>query len=218
MKWPWSKNKIIKSLSPLEGYNLWAHTYNEESNPIKNLSDKLVEKFLPDLVGKNVLDAGCGSGKFCLMAEKNNASKILGIDLSPKMIERARSYCPASEFRCDDISVSPIQKNSYDIIICALVLAHIENLKPALNNLLSGLKKGGTLIVTDFHPFLTMLKSKRTFKDYKSGETYEISHHLHLFEEYFTLFREYDAIVEELKEPFFNESPVVFGMKVIKTK
>ena len=218
MKWPWSANKIIKSLSPLEGYNLWANTYNKESNPIKDLSDKLVEKFLPDLEGKNVLDAGCGSGKFCLIAEKNNASKILGIDLSPKMIELTRPHCLSSELRCDDISISPIEKNAYDVIICALVLGHIENLKPALSNILCALKKGGTLIITDFHPFLTMLKSKRTFKDSKSGETYEISHHLHLFEEYFTLFREYDAIVEELKEPLFNESPVVFGMKIIKTK
>lgn len=218
MKWPWSATKIVKSLSPLEGYNLWAHTYNEESNPIKNLSDQMVEKFLPDLAGKNVLDAGCGSGKFCLIAEKNNASKILGIDLSPKMIELTRPHCLSSELRCDDISISPIEKNAYDVIICALVLGHIENLKPALSNLLTGLKKGGILIVTDFHPFLTLLKSKRTFKDTKSGETYEISHYLHLFEEYFKLFREYEAIVQELEEPLFNGSPVVFGMKVMKSK
>jgi len=212
----WWRDKKVDILSPLEGYNRWAATYNQESNPIKNLSDSLVEKFLPDLRGKSVLDAGCGTGKFCALAEKRHAAKITGIDLSPAMIEIARSQNTASSFRCENLSDAELAENDVDVIICALVLGHIEQLEPVLTRLLRALKKEGTLIITDFHPFLTLLQSKRTFRDKLSGKHYEVLHHLHLFEEYVRCIRENDATMEALEEPKFSGNPVIFGLRIKK--
>lgn len=216
MKWWWNRKKNAETLSPLEGYNLWAATYQNESNPIKNLSDKLVEKLLPDLQNKSFLDAGCGTGKFCSIAQQRNATEILGIDLSPAMIEVARQLHSKIEFHCSDLSSVSIKKNQYDIVICALVLGHLESLSPCLDNLIKALRPDGTLIITDFHPILTLLKAKRTFKDSCSNKSFEISHHLHLFQEYFNYFKKYQLTVEELQEPIFNNTPVVFAIRVKK--
>lgn len=214
----WWKNKKIDVLSPLEGYNCWAKTYSQESNPIKNLSDSLVEKFLPDLRGKTVLDAGCGTGKFCALAEKQQAAKIVGIDLSPAMIEIAKTQNAKTSFRCESLTDTQLAENDFDVIICALVLGHIEQLTSVLATLLRALKKGGTLIVTDFHPFLTLLQSKRTFRDNRSGKQYEVLHHLHLFQEYVRCVCENDAMIEALEEPMFNGNPVIFGLQVTKLR
>ncbi len=44
---------------------------------------------LQPLKGKSVLDVGCGSGKFCLEYAKNEATRVLGVDFAPGMIEIA---------------------------------------------------------------------------------------------------------------------------------
>ena len=46
---------------------------------------------LPDLQGRKVLDLGCGYGWFCRWARENGAADILGIDVSEKMLARARA-------------------------------------------------------------------------------------------------------------------------------
>jgi malonyl-CoA O-methyltransferase len=210
----WKKKKEATVLTVLEGYDRWAQSYHQESNPIKNLSDELVEKFLPSLHHKVVLDAGCGTGKFCALAEKQGASKITGLDLSSAMIDIARKNCPSTEFKSVDLSAAKLESEYFDVIICALVLGHIQNLKPALDGLLKSLKPGGTIVITDFHPFLTLSNSKRTFKD--KGKTYEIPHHLHLFQEYIQSFHEHSVMINLLEEPFYQNTPVVFGLRGIK--
>lgn len=215
MKWLKSK-KEIPILPALEGYNLWAATYGNESNPIKNLSDELVKKFLPDLKGKKVLDAGCGAGKFCLEAERQHALKVVGIDLSPEMIHQSQKICTQTQFICSEISNADVGKDEFDVIICALVLGHIENFQAALDNLLNALKQGGTIIITDFHPFLTLLRSKRTFKDSATGKTFEVRHYLHLFTQYFDCFRKHNASIEFLEEPMFQGNPVIFALSGLK--
>lgn len=210
------KNRKIQVLSAREGYDQWASSYHCESNPVKKFSDSLVEKMLPDLHGKRILDAGCGPGKFCALAEKQNAVTISGIDLSPNMIEQARQNCPLGNFQCDDLSQIPIQENAFDVIICALALGHVENLSPVLDKLLKALDYGGIFIITDFHPFLTLMQSKRTFKDPLSGRKFEVRHYLHFFEEYFRSFVKYKVIVEDWAEPLYDSVPVVFAVRLKK--
>ncbi|MFZ6011832.1 MAG: class I SAM-dependent DNA methyltransferase [Bacteroidota bacterium] len=215
MSW-WERKRHIRTLSPLEGYNLWAATYQQESNPIKDLSDRFIEKNLPDLHGKSVLDSGCGTGKFCGVATAQFATKVVGLDLSPKMIETARKENPSVEFLCADLSSVSLSENIFDVVVCALALGHIEDLEPALTTLSKSLKTDGVLVITDFHPFLTIQRSKRTFKDVASGKHFEVRHYLHLFQDYFAIFAQHDVIVEVLEEPRYNNTPVVFGIRARK--
>src|SRR5690349_24009306 len=46
---------------------------------------------LPDLHGLTVLDLGCGFGWFCRWAREQGAAHVLGIDVSEKMLARARA-------------------------------------------------------------------------------------------------------------------------------
>ena len=214
MKLPWQNKKSIPLLSPLEGYDEWASVYSEESNPIKNLSDATIKKLLPDLKNKSVLDAGCGTGYFCHVAHALGASIVTGLDLSPRMIEKAKINCPAAELHCADITKEPIGK-TFDIVIFALVLGHIEDLKPVLANIASALKPGGTLLMSDFHPFLTLRHAKRTFKT-SSGKLFEIQHHLHLFQDIIQNLHEHNVMLDKLEEPLWEDEPVIYALRAIK--
>jgi malonyl-CoA O-methyltransferase len=208
-------SRRIKKLNPLEGYNLWAQTYAHEENPIKKYSDDLISNWLVNVNGKSVLDVGCGAGKFCMMARERGANRIVGTDLSPKMIEETKKCIESAELQVLDVSKKKIE-GQYDFVICALVLGHISNLEFVLNNLLSNLSTDGILLITDFHPYQTLKGAKRTFKDSKSNQNVEVEHHLHLFEKYFKIISESNAFVEELVEPSWKGEPVVFGMKIRK--
>jgi malonyl-CoA O-methyltransferase len=201
--------KRIKRLTPLEGYNKWSDTYHVEDNPIKKLSDEFIKSELPDLKGKSILDAGCGTGVFCKTAIDQRAAFVKGIDLSPKMIGQAKKNCPQAEFECADLSTKEV-KEKYDVVICGLVLGHINSLEPALTNLVNSLKPNGHIILTDFHPLQTIRKAKRTFSHY--GKTFEISHTLHPLNEYFELLKRSGITVTSIKEPEFNSQPVIFGI------
>jgi malonyl-CoA O-methyltransferase len=205
------KNKT-PILPPFEGYNHWASTYAVESNPIKDFSNKLVEQWLPDLTGKVVLDAGCGTGHFCSYAEKKNASRIVGIDLSPAMIEKAKMNCRIGEFHCADLSTMAFESATFDVIICALVLGHIENVEPILNLFCAILKEKGELVITDFHPYQTKHHAKRTFKDPQTNKTTEIKHYHHSIEAIMDRLKKSRLSVEHFEEPLWNNTPVVYGI------
>jgi malonyl-CoA O-methyltransferase len=195
-----------KKLSPLDGYNKWAGTYHIEDNPIKKLSDEFIKGELPDLKGKSVLDAGCGTGKLCQIAIEQGAAFVNGIDLSPKMIEEAKKNCPQGEFQCGDLSKVELKK--FDIVICGLVLGHIDNLESVLPKLL---KSGTHMILTDFHPYQTMMKARRTFRS--DGKTFEVKHSLHALDEYFALLKNFRIV--NFTEPHYNNTPVIFGIHAL---
>ena len=212
----WFKKKNIAVLSPREGYDLWATTYSHESNPIKDLSNKFVESMLSDLKGKSVLDAGCGTGHFCMLAQKHQAKQIIGIDFSQVMIDQAKKNCPTAQFYCSDLSTFNLSQEPVDVMICALVIGHIENISPVFTNFSSMLKPGGYLILTDFHPILTLQNAKRTFKNPQTQENIEITHYLHRLEEIKSLLESLGFRIEQIQEPQWKDVPVVYGLKAIK--
>jgi malonyl-CoA O-methyltransferase len=207
----------IKLLSPKEGYELWAKSYHAEANPIKRMSDEFIGENLPDLHGKSVLDAGCGTGKFCAVAVERGAAMVKGMDLSPAMIEEAQKNCPSASLECADLATVSITPNQFDVIICGLVLGHIEDHLPAVAKLIDALKNKGVIILTDFHPEQTASKAKRTFKDSQSGRTFEIKHTGHSIDSYKSVFRETGVVQSAFKEPRYSGKPVIFGIAGVKS-
>jgi malonyl-CoA O-methyltransferase len=211
----WFKKKKTRVLSPKEGYDLWALSYAQESNPIKNLSNKLVESMLPELCDKSVLDAGCGTGHFCGYAHQHQAARVIGFDLSQVMLDQAKKNCPSAQLYRGDISTFSDQE-PVDVIICALVIGHVEDISTLFTNFSALVKPGGYLILTDFHPFLTQQGAKRTFKNPETEQISEIKHYLHPLEEVTKLAVSSGFRIEDLQEPKWNNVPAVYGLKALK--
>ena len=207
------KRARVPVVSAQEGYRRWAASYREETNPIKENSDRLIEKWFPEVTGKVVLDAGCGAGTFCELAETRGAVSVTGVDLSPEMLEIAKTYCKRTEFLCLDLNVDAVPQNKYDLVICGLVLGHCENLQVVLENLRNSLTPRGQLIITDFHPHQSLQNAKRTFRDCSNGQTIEIRHFTHLLSDYFSGLSRLGFSLEEVEEPSWMGTPVIFGIK-----
>ncbi|MDN2710725.1 class I SAM-dependent methyltransferase [Janthinobacterium sp. SUN118] len=109
---------------------------------------------LPQLQGKQVLDLGCGYGWFCRWALDAGAARVLGVDVSEKMLAQARSmgrHTAVSYARLDleQLSLPPA---GYDLVYSSLAFHYIERFDALLAAIRHGLKPGGKLVFSIEHP------------------------------------------------------------------
>ena len=92
-------------------------TFFEEYKALRerddNLNDLLEQpamvKLLPDLSGKSVLDLGCGYGHNCLDFVNKGAAKVVGIDISQKMLEIAKIESKSSKIEYINMSITDVK-------------------------------------------------------------------------------------------------------------
>ena len=88
-----------------------------------------LKALLPELAGKRVLDLGCGFGWHCRYAAEHGAARVLGTDLSQRMLERARAMTdsPVVEYRraaIEDMRPAPA---AWDVVLSSLALHYVED-------------------------------------------------------------------------------------------
>jgi SAM-dependent methyltransferase len=106
--------------------------------------------------GDTVLDLGSGAGNDCFIARAitGESGKVIGLDMTPSMIEKARNNADALnfnnvEFRLGDIEHMPITANRIDVIISNCVLNLVPDKAQAFSEMYRVLKPGGHFSVSD---------------------------------------------------------------------
>ncbi|MCF3946869.1 class I SAM-dependent methyltransferase [Acidiphilium sp. AL] len=112
---------------------------------------------LPDLRGRKVVDFGCGFGWFCRWARQQGAARVLGIDVSEKMLARAKAATSdaAITYTRTDLEHLDLPDASFDLAYSALALHYIENLSGLLATIHRALVPGAHLIFSAEHPIYT---------------------------------------------------------------
>ena len=112
---------------------------------------------LQGLQGLKVLDLGCGFGWFCRWARGQGAAQILGIDVSEKMLARARAATQdnAITYARADMEQLELAPGSFDLVYSSLALHYVENLDRLMAEVYGSLAPGGSLVVSVEHPIFT---------------------------------------------------------------
>lgn len=116
-----------------------------------------LKPLFPPLKGKKVLDLGCGYGWHCKFAVEQGAARVLGLDLSHKMIEEAKKKNAGMqiEYRICGIEEYKYPESTWDCVISNLALHYIENLEVIFQKVHRTLKQDGTFLFNIEHPVFT---------------------------------------------------------------
>jgi ubiquinone/menaquinone biosynthesis C-methylase UbiE len=140
-------NVMTDDYSQLAGYNADADL---------GLGCGLPTQFAQIRNGDVVIDLGSGAGNDCFVAraEAGETGKIIGIDFTPAMIEKARANAEKLgfnnvEFRQGDIEKMPVSSNIADVIVSNCVLNLVPNKDGVFKEILRVLKPGGHFSISD---------------------------------------------------------------------
>lgn len=122
---------------------------------------------IPEPAGKNILDAGCGPGKYAEILLARGA-QVTGFDISPKMIALAKARNPGQgAFFVHDLAqpLDMFEDESFDVVLCALALHYVQDWNPVMQAFCRVLKPQGHLVISIEHPFFEygFFESKRYF-------------------------------------------------------
>jgi SAM-dependent methyltransferase len=112
---------------------------------------------LPAMRGLRVVDLGCGFGWFCRWAREQGAAHVLGIDLSEKMLARARAMTsdPAITYAKADLERLDLPKAGFELAFSSLALHYVQDLEGVLAKVHRALALGGRLVFSLEHPIYT---------------------------------------------------------------
>jgi 2-polyprenyl-3-methyl-5-hydroxy-6-metoxy-1,4-benzoquinol methylase len=119
-----------------ERYKVWAETIIRYSHP-----------------SHRVLDAGCGSGVFSLLAAEHNLT-VLGADASPPMLRLCRLKQERQNSRNATFlqirieQLEPADIGRFDLIVCSSVLEYVDDLWASIHRLTELLVPGGVLLLS----------------------------------------------------------------------
>lgn len=143
-----------------EVYNIMSDDYTalQGYNPDADLGlgCGLPTQFAKIKEGNVVIDLGSGAGNDCFIArhETGPTGKVIGIDFTPAMVEKARANAEARgfnnvEFRQGDIEHMPVTSNMADVIVSNCVLNLVPNKNGVFSEIFRVLKPGGHFSISD---------------------------------------------------------------------
>jgi arsenite methyltransferase len=140
-------NIMSEDYNTLEGYNADADL---------GLGCGLPTQFAKIKQGDTVIDLGSGAGNDCFVARNETGAdgRVVGIDFTPAMIEKARANAQKLgfanvEFREGDIENMPVSDNMADVVVSNCVLNLVPNKDGVFKEIFRILKKGGHFSISD---------------------------------------------------------------------
>ncbi|MGL5699389.1 MAG: class I SAM-dependent methyltransferase [Kluyvera sp.] len=138
-----------------------------------------LQRMLPPMSGLRVVDLGCGYGWFCRWARDEGAAQITGLDLSSRMLERAREMTDGSgiDYRCEDLQNLSLARHSCELVYSSLALHYLPDIAPLLATVFEALTPGGALVFSAEHPIYTAPLQQGWQQDENGQKSWLVSHY-----------------------------------------
>lgn len=138
-------------------FNGYSKIRENESNANNMFEKPALFSLLPTLNNKTVLDLGCGYGEHCIHFVEEGAKRVVGIDISQKMLSIAKTENAHQNISYLNMPMEDIGElqERFDIIVSSLAFHYVEDFKALINNIFRLLNDGGVLAFSQEHPINT---------------------------------------------------------------
>ena len=211
LKWPFARRREdpVLRLDPQSAYRRWARTYPPRPhNALMEVEHATVLALLPEVRGQTVLDAGCGTGRY-LSELGDRGARVIGIDLSPAMLDRARDL--TQRLARADIRAMPFAAMSIDLVVCGLALGDVAELELALSEIARVLRPGGRVIYSVVHPAGESAGWVRTFES--EGRQWAVSGFWHSLDRHRQACAAAGFTIDEWCEPEIEDQRAVLVVR-----
>jgi SAM-dependent methyltransferase len=166
-----------------EGYAEWVRTYEQivQDEMDLHLLDRVQTIDWSAL--RLVLDLACGTGRIGQWLKRRCAARIDGIDLTPEMLEVARSKDIYRTLHVADVASTGLPVHAYDGCTQSLADEHLPELPPLYREVARVTKRGGYFVLVGFHPQFLMAGMPTHFTR-ASGEPVTIRSYVHLLSDH----------------------------------
>ena len=182
-----------QEIPPDTGYDLWASSYDEQTNnPIIYLDNIVFHELIDqiNIQGKVVVDVGCGTGRHWERILAKGPRELIGYDVSKEMLTKLRTKYPnAKTYIPQGTTLPELKDGSCDLVVSNLVIGYVKNLENAFVEWDRILVTGGEILLTDIHPVALERGATRSF-------TY--NDRVVLIKNYIHRFSEIEAITKKL--------------------
>jgi len=131
-----------------EGYQLWAQVYDSQPNPMLSLEQRYLETILPPVNGLDVVDMGCGTGRWLAKFAKMAPKSLVGTDNSEAMLARAAAKlgnrANLLHVSCED---STLAHESADLILNSFLVSYISDICRLANEIRRIARPGADIFV-----------------------------------------------------------------------
>jgi cytosine/adenosine deaminase-related metal-dependent hydrolase/ubiquinone/menaquinone biosynthesis C-methylase UbiE len=186
-------------------FSRWAQVYDAQSNPLLLLEERTAAPLLPPVRAGNVLDVGCGTGRWLGHLEALHPASLTGIDCSIAMLERAcAKVLPATKLEHGHSSALPGNEAAYTFVMASFLLSYVRDLQAFALECARVVQPGGWMLISDMHPVTAAEQGwKRSF--HVDGVTVDIAVHSRSLAEIMAVFEQNGFEVGVLIEPAFDE-------------
>ena len=160
-------------------YNQWSETYDSDENLTRDLDQQLTHNLLSGLQFDSILEIGCGTGKNTVFLSQIGRH-VRAVDFSQGMIARAKEKVRVENVHFSMMDITrpwDFEDQSFDLIVCNLVLEHIRDLSFVFAEAARTLQSGGKFFVNELHPFKQYDGKKARF--YRNDEKIEVDAFVH---------------------------------------
>ena len=162
-----------------QAYTDWSATYDQDRNLTRDLDEIVTREMLANLRSNSTLEIGCGTGKNTeLLAQISQY--VSAVDFSLSMLEKASEKLSSDNIKLIVADIShpwPWADDSFDLIVCNLLLEHIADLSFVFAEAARVLGQGGRFFVSELHPFRQYQGTQARFQ--RQNQTTEIPAFVH---------------------------------------
>lgn len=175
---------MTRDIPARTAYERWAAIYDSNDNLTRDLDAQVLRGADLPLNGAFVVELGAGTGKNTDFIA-GHARRIVALDLSPAMLEKARERTPGDHVHFIEHNILkpwPVEDGDADLVIGNLVLEHVEALAPVFTEAARVLRPGGLLFISELHPERQKRGSQARFEE--DGEARFVEAYTHTLSDY----------------------------------